>query len=178
MKQLMDKIFFFDRDGIVNRKPVGDYVKSIDEFIFNPDFFEIFRLINQKGYITALVTNQQGIGKGIMNENDLNQIHKFMQKILFNVTGFSFRHIAFCPSLKSENDYRRKPNPGMINEILNLYNHDKSNSYLIGDSVSDIKAGKNAGIKTILVNSKKATDSDYYYSTLKTFLLKNNFLVK
>lgn len=176
MSSISDKIFFFDRDGIVNRRPMGGYVQSVDEFVFNPDFFELFYKINKAGFITALITNQQGVGKKLMTDEQLLNIHEFMQKVLMGKTGCRFNEIKYCSSLKTENDLRRKPNPGMLLEVIGKYHPDLNNCFFIGDSESDVLAGKAAGVKTILINNIKIADPDYYFNTLKE--LNNRFLSK
>ena len=142
---------FFDRDGIVNKRIINDYVKNIDEFEFIPDFFYIFNLVKQFGFQTFLITNQQGIGKKLMTEDDLDKIHQYMQDVLLTRTGYQFDKIYFSPSLAQENDYRRKPNPGMILEAIKDFNLNPNSCLMIGDSISDVLAGKNADILTVLV---------------------------
>ena len=110
------KAFFFDRDGIVNVRLVGDYVRKIEQFVFMEDFFELLIRVKKLGFLAILVTNQQGIGKGLMGESDLEEIHGFMQKTMFEKTGFNFDDIFYCPDLEESGSFRRKPNPGMIFE--------------------------------------------------------------
>jgi D-glycero-D-manno-heptose 1,7-bisphosphate phosphatase len=145
---------FFDRDGIVNKRIINDYVKNIDEFEFIPDFFYIFTMVKQFGFQTFLITNQQGIGKKLMTEDDLNTIHQYMQDVLLIRTGYKFDKIYFSPSLAQENDYRRKPNPGMILEAIKDFNLNPNSCLMIGDSISDVLAGKNANISTILIHGQ------------------------
>ncbi len=114
----MNKAIFFDRDGIVNYRPVGDYVKSPQEFRFLPDFLEFFVFIKKNNYLAIVITNQQGIGKGLMTDEDLSIIHLKMQEDLFNITGYNFDDIYYCPDLALTPSQRRKPNPGMILEAV------------------------------------------------------------
>jgi D-glycero-D-manno-heptose 1,7-bisphosphate phosphatase len=166
-----NKLFLFDRDGIINVRPVNDYVKQLNEFHFHPDFFELFSLLNNLGFHTAVITNQQGVGKGLMSEATLIEIHKHMQDALSSKTGYKFDKIFYCTSLKEVNDYRRKPNPGMLEEAIKFFNLDKENTFFMGDSTSDIIAGKEAGVKTILINSEIHEEPDYYFQTLKEFII-------
>lgn len=161
---------FFDRDGIVNERIVGDYVKSIKEFQFIPNFFTTFKLVLSSDCYSFLVSNQQGIGKGLMTELDLKEIHNFMNLHLISNTGNTFDEIFYCSSLDEQNDFRRKPNPGMILEAIEKYKLEKSLCIFIGDSLSDVKAGKNAGIKTILISKeslKENDKADYQFNSLK-----------
>lgn len=147
------KAVFFDRDGVVNYRPVGDYVKDKSEFVFLNDFLAFFKDIKEKNYLAFLVTNQQGVGKALMTEKQLIALHKYMQKQLSIRTGFAFDEIFYCTSLAEENDPRRKPAPGMILEALAKWDIDIENSWMIGDSINDILAGKSAGLNTILLAS-------------------------
>jgi D-glycero-D-manno-heptose 1,7-bisphosphate phosphatase len=77
------KAIFFDRDGIVNVKLENDYVKNFDEFVFRKHFLNLFSLIKSKGYLAILVTNQQCVDKGIIDEKELVNIHNLMQEQIF-----------------------------------------------------------------------------------------------
>jgi D-glycero-D-manno-heptose 1,7-bisphosphate phosphatase len=146
-----NKAILFDRDGVVNYRIVGDYVKNIDEFCFLPDFLDFFNFIKQNNYLSFLVTNQQGVGKGLMSEDQLSIVHSFMQLELNRITGYCFDDIRYCTKLANSNSFYRKPNPGMLLNVIDKYDIDKSASIMIGDSRSDILAGKAAGLKTILL---------------------------
>jgi D-glycero-D-manno-heptose 1,7-bisphosphate phosphatase len=150
VKNTSNKAVFFDRDGIVNRRIYCGYVTGIDEFILLDDFFPIFKVVRKHGYLTVIITNQQGVGKGLMTEADLNEIHEFMQRELEKKTGGKFDAIYSCTDLDSAQSFRRKPNPGMILEAAADLGINLAESWMIGDSISDVKAGKSAGTKTIL----------------------------
>ncbi len=169
---------FFDRDGIVNVRIVGDYIKKPEEFIFKEDFLDLFITLKLKNLLKILITNQQGIGKGFMSESDLSRVHSFMQRNLKLITRSEFDDIYFCPDLAETNSFRRKPNPGMLFEAIEKYKIDKRNSWMIGDSQSDVIAGKRAGLNTILIGSyinNEIPEADYIFqdlSNVKEFLLK------
>ena len=74
------RYLFLDRDGVINRRLVGDYVKCQDEFEFLEGNLEAFEIFNRLFDKIVVVTNQQGIGKGLMSENDLEQVHSYMKK--------------------------------------------------------------------------------------------------
>ena len=163
-----NKAIFFDRDGIVNYRIVDGYVSKIDEFHFIPDFFNFFESIKKVGFLAILVSNQQGVGKGIITIEKLAEIHKFMQITLEKVTKFKFDDIYVCTELAQINSYRRKPNPGMILEAINKWNIERTQSWMIGDSISDVIAGKRAGINTILISSqnKLISEADKHFDSL------------
>jgi len=163
------KAFFFDRDGIVNKRIMCGYVTSPDEFEFLPDFLSLFQLVHSLGYVTVVITNQQGIGKGIMTVNDLSDVHNYMQNKLVNLLGVSFDAIYSCGDLAQVNSPRRKPNPGMLFEAIADFSLDASRSYMLGDSISDVQAGKSAGCTTILVGDfqkSNVPEADYIFTTL------------
>jgi D-glycero-D-manno-heptose 1,7-bisphosphate phosphatase len=179
-KKKKNKAFFFDRDGIVNVRLVGDYVKNIDEFEFIPEFFSIFKLIKSLGYLVILITNQQGVGKGLMTNENLEEIHRYMQVKIKQETGFSFDDIFVSTDLADSGSWRRKPNPGMILEAMDKNNIDTHNSWIIGDSPSDAIAGKSVGLSTIFVgkfSKEEQPKADFIFENLaqvRTFI-ENNF---
>lgn len=153
------KAIFFDRDGIVNMRPVGDYIKSIDEFHFLPDFLEFLPIIKAKGYLAILISNQQGVGKGLMSESDLAFINEYMQNDLFIRLGINFDDTYYSTALAADNSPNRKPQPGMLLEAIKNWNIAPEESWMIGDSVNDILAGKNAGVKTIFITNEPVPDN-------------------
>jgi D-glycero-D-manno-heptose 1,7-bisphosphate phosphatase len=148
---MMNKAIFFDRDGVVNYRIVGEYITSPENFVFMPDFLYFFQEIKKAGYLAIITSNQQGIGKGLMAEEQLDKVHKYMQEKLKELTGFPFDDIFVCTELASANSHRRKPNPGMIEEAVEKWNIDIEQSWMIGDRASDVIAGKRGGLKTILL---------------------------
>lgn len=161
MTNTAKKAVFFDRDGIVNRRIYCGYVTSIDEFIFLEDFFPLFEFVRKHGYLTVLITNQQGVGKGLMTDSDLDNIHEFMQQQLAQKTGGKFDAIYSCTDLAAAQSFRRKPNPGMLLEAAKDWGINLAESWMIGDSISDVQAGKSAGTKTILVGDFHTADADF-----------------
>lgn len=168
------KAFFFDRDGIVNQRIMCGYVTTPDEFIFFDDFFTLFRAVKQAGFLAILITNQQGIGKGLMTDDDLRQIHRMMQAELIARSGSGFDDIYYCGELSSSSTSRRKPSPAMLLEAIEKHDIDPAPSWLIGDSVSDTTAGKRAGVRTILIGAehqgKDIADADYVFNSLGEYL--------
>tara|TARA_B110001469_G_scaffold8149_1_gene8130 strand:- start:1491 stop:1994 length:504 start_codon:yes stop_codon:yes gene_type:complete len=145
---------FLDRDGVINVKLEGRYVRNTDEFEFMPGaelaiahFSKIFKRI-------LIVTNQQGIAKGIMSDKDLGVLHDYM---LFELkkNGGVIDKIYYCPHLAAENCSCRKPNPGMIQQAIIDFPEIKiEDSYLIGDSDTDILAGNKTGLITVKVDNE------------------------
>lgn len=146
---------FVDRDGVINRRLVGDYVKRWEEFEPLPRTSEAFRLLSMLFKRVVVVTNQQGIGKGLMTENDLQVIHQnFIHAI--GVSGGRIDAIYHAPQLKQENHPMRKPNTGMVKQaMVDFPDIDPAKCILVGDSLSDMQLGRNAGMPTVLVGDER-----------------------
>lgn len=164
--ELMNKAVFFDRDGIINFRPVGDYILKPEDFHIIPDFLDLLKIIKELGYLAIIISNQQGVGKGFMTENNLKDIDKYMYELCKLNSGYYPDDSFYCTDLKESNSYRRKPNPGMILEAAEKWDIDLKNSFFIGDSISDITAGRNAGVKTIFVSLIECPDADYNFPNL------------
>ncbi|MFA7627478.1 MAG: HAD family hydrolase [Candidatus Kapaibacterium sp.] len=168
---MKNKAVYFDRDGIVNVRLIDDYVRYPDEFRIIPEAAELIKYLKEKSFYVILITNQQGIGKKLMTIEDLDKIHEFMQQELNKSVSYKFDDIYFCPDLEESGSFRRKPNPGMILEAAEKWNIDNNVSFMIGDSDTDIVAGKSAGTKTIFIGTKKSpSNPDYHFTTLKELI--------
>ena len=144
---------FLDRDGVINKKLEQRYVTNFDEFVFIKNSDIAIRKLHKIFKRILIVTNQQGIGKGIMTEDDLNLLHLQMQKKL-SVDFDLIDKIYFCPCLEVDNCNCRKPKTGMLeNAKLDFPDMKIEDSFLVGDSDSDIIAGKKFGLSTIKVSS-------------------------
>ena len=157
---------FLDRDGVINVRLIDDYVKNINEFEFLPGVLEAFKIFSEKFGRIIIVTNQQGVGKGLMTLQDVEDVHKFMLKEIENQKG-RVDKIYVCPQLKSDPDNFRKPSPRMAYMAQQDFSEiDLEKSIMIGDSKSDIEFGHNAGMRTILIGNEpvKAYPDDSYGS--------------
>jgi histidinol-phosphate phosphatase family protein len=145
-----DNSLFLDRDGTINRLCHNDYVKCWEEFEFLPGVFEVLAKWNQQFKHIIIVTNQRGVGKGLMTIDDLNNIHqKMIQEI--ETHGGRIDKIYYCTAL-TDADPNRKPNIGMALQAKNDFpDIDFSKSVMIGDSESDMQFAKNAGMKGIII---------------------------
>ncbi len=141
------RAIFFDRDGVINARIVGGYVRHWSEFELLPDVIETLREVRRRGYLAIIVTNQRGVGLSIMTEAELNAVHDELQRAMEREAGTSFDDIIFCTDLDNVLG-RRKPSPTMLFEAREKWNIDLANSWMIGDSMSDIEAGQRAGTKT------------------------------
>jgi len=144
---------FLDRDGVINKKLDGKYVRNWEEFTFIPNVLNYISKLSQLFNRIIIITNQQGISKGIMSKNDLLFLH---QKMLNEIekAGGKINKIYFCPHLETDNCNCRKPRIGMIEKAIKDFpSINIKKSYLIGDSSSDIEAGKKAGLHTVKVDN-------------------------
>jgi len=154
MQKQLKKVIFLDRDGIINKKaPEHQYITKWNEFVFLLDIFEVLIHLSKLNFKIIIISNQQGIGKGILTYKDLDNIHEKMVSVL-NENDILIEKIYFCPHLVSDNCNCRKPKTGLIEKAIQELNYeiDFNNSFMIGDSESDIIAGKRIGLKTVLVN--------------------------
>ncbi len=154
------RALFLDRDGVINQRLVGRYVTSPSEFHLEPGVLDMLRAAKLSGDLLVLITNQQGVGKGLMTQQDLDEVHAHMNALLRNHLGFGIDHIYVCTSLAGENDPRRKPSPGMLLEAISDLGIDASSSWFVGDSLSDSAAGRAAGVRTALVGEHPSSAAD------------------
>jgi len=145
------KVIFLDRDGVINKKPPkADYVKNWKEFAFLPGAIEAIKLLSENNYEIYIITNQPGIGRGTMNEQDLKIIHENLEKEV-RKHGAKITAIYYCPHGWNDGCECRKPKPGMFFQAAREHHLDLKKSIFVGDDERDAQAGESAGCKTILV---------------------------
>lgn len=161
---------FLDRDGVINERIVGDYVKNVGEFHFLPGVKEaIASLSNHFGKI-VVVTNQQGIGKGKYTHEDLAAIHQFMKTEVESANG-RIDAVFYAPNLASENSPLRKPGIGMALNAKKIFPQiDFSRSIMVGDTASDMQFARNAGMKAVFCcSAAEEVSADVRVSSLPEF---------
>ena len=141
---------FFDRDGIVNESPGAGYVERWEDFYLQPGFVSALKTVASKGFIAVIITNQQGVAKGLYSEEELASIHGNMRAQL-RTHGVDVIDVFSCTHYAADNCECRKPKPGMILQAAKKHGLDLSSSWMIGDSEKDVEAGKAAGCRTIRV---------------------------
>ena len=145
---------FLDRDGVINRRIKDGYVTEWEEFSFLPGALEAMKIFSQKFGRIFIITNQQGIGKGLMNEHTLEDIHNKMIKEI-EKKGGRIDAIYYCPDLEENRSPDRKPNPGMAFRAQHDFPEvNFSKSLMIGDTASDVEFGRRAGMYTALCISQ------------------------
>jgi histidinol-phosphate phosphatase family protein len=151
---------FIDRDGVVNDEKHLDYIHTWDEFQFYKGVKEAFKIFNKKFGTIVIVTNQRGVAKGLTKIDDLHLIHKNMLKEIKDAGG-RIDKIYVCTEMESPN---RKPNPGMgLQALKDFPGIDLSKSIMIGNTLSDMKFGRNLGvaINIFLPTTRKDVPHDH-----------------
>ncbi len=162
---------FLDRDGVINKRLENDYVKTLDEFEFIEGVPEALKLLPELFGKIIVVTNQQGIGKGLYSENDLDIIHHYMADEIEKHEG-RIDKVYFSPHLAADKHDWRKPGIGMALQAKEDFPEiDFTKSVIVGDSLSDMQFGRNAGMKTVYINSTKIKDEkiDFCFTSLQEF---------
>lgn len=159
---------FLDRDGTINRRIVGDYVKTWDDFALLEGVTEALRHFSECFRHIIIVTNQMGIGKGLMTHERLEEIHQKMLA-LFQRNQIFIDQIYYCPELAIYDPPCRKPNPGMAVQAQNDFpDIDFSKSLMVGDGLSDMHFGKRLNMKTVWlrhdVDEPKPLTNDYDFA--------------
>ncbi len=148
-------ILFLDRDGVLNRRLPGAYVSAWAQWEWLPGTLEALAILNRSFDRIFIITNQQGIGKGVMTTAQLTAIHKFM---LFDIQkhGGQIDAIYFCPNLAADDSPCRKPKPGMIEQAKKDFPEIIGANYsLVGDSFSDLKLGIDQQMATYWIDTKE-----------------------
>lgn len=151
----MKKAVFLDRDGTLNVEV--DYPSRFDQIDIYPQSYEAVRKINQGGLLAVVLTNQSGVGRGLMSEADLKDIHARLTAA-FLQNHARLDGIYYCPHYAHSEDPRyrkecdcRKPKPGLARQAAAKLGIDLAGSYMIGDKTEDVLLGMNIGAVPILV---------------------------
>lgn len=149
-----DWTLFLDRDGVINYEKYEDYIYNYDEFLFYEGVPEAMKYFAERFGPIIIVTNQRGIGRGLMTAADLQDIHTKMLQDL-QAAGGRVDRIYFCPANDS-NHPDRKPNPGMAWAAQRDFPAiDMKKSLMVGNSLSDMEFGRNAGMHTVFVKTTR-----------------------
>lgn len=146
------RVVFIDRDGVIN-EDLFDYVKDWTDFRFNEGVIEGLKRLDEANYKIILISNQAGVGDGHFGEEKHWAIHKQMLDVL-RERGVRLYASYYCLHGKKDGCDCRKPKTGLFrktNENGTLF--DKTRTYFLGDKASDIEAGKNFGLRTILIRT-------------------------
>ena len=164
------RAIFLDRDGTMNVSK--GFISKADDLELIPGTIDAIKAINKSGALAIVITNQPVIARGECSFEELHNIHNKL-KTLLGEKGAFVDDIFYCPhhpdkgfdgevpELKFDCECR-KPKTGMIDEAVKKYNIDLSKSYMVGDSTMDLETARNAGIKSVLVDTGFAGNDGKY----------------
>jgi len=157
MKLKIDKSWtlFLDRDGVINERLPGLYIRDWKDFHFTEGALEAIAGFSKIFGKVIIVTNQQGLGKGLMSLEELQLVHKKMLKTI-EAKGGKVDGIYYCPKKSREHPNCRKPDPFMAMQAQKDFpTIDFSRSVMVGDSIADIQFGNSLGMKTVWIEGKE-----------------------
>ncbi|MBR6117677.1 MAG: HAD-IIIA family hydrolase [Paludibacteraceae bacterium] len=132
-----DEFLFLDRDGVLNRQIIGDYVRNWSQWEWLPGVLEAMPALSKRYKRIFIVTNQQGVGKGFMTEADLEDVHRHMLADI-EAAGGRIDRVYVCTDLESTHSPNRKPEIGMALQAQHDFPEvDFHRSVMVGDSKSD-----------------------------------------
>jgi D-glycero-D-manno-heptose 1,7-bisphosphate phosphatase len=150
---------FLDRDGTINEEV--HYLDDPDRLNLIPGAAEAIRLLNEADILTIVVSNQAGVGRGYFSATTVEAIHEQLAKQLFG-HGAHIDAIYYCVHHPNEGCDCRKPKTGMLKQAAREHSIDTHLSFVVGDKVSDLEAGRQVGCQTVLVltgHGEKARES-------------------
>lgn len=159
-----DWTLMLDRDGVINRRIMDGYVSCWEEFVFLPGALDALQVFAKRFRYIIVVTNQQGVGKGLMSMEQVDAVHDKMCAEV-EAHGGRIDGIFVCPQLASEPDNYRKPDPRMafmaqecFPEII------LEKCVMVGDGQTDIDFGHHAGTRTVFIGEDNPTADDHFYT--------------
>jgi histidinol-phosphate phosphatase family protein len=160
---------FLDRDGVINKKRENDYVKSWEEFEFLEGSIDAIAKFSKIFGKIFIVTNQRGVGKGIMTNFELEVIHSNMLNRL--TENFAFVDKIYSCTCISDDAHCRKPNVGMALMAKSDYpSIDFNKSVMVGDSLSDMIFGEKLGMKRVFIkDDSNLTVESYLLNEINIF---------
>lgn len=153
----MQPALFLDRDGVIieNRQ---DYVRSWTDVTFYPQALGALAKIKSSQHKIFIITNQSVVGRGLISQDAAREINERLVKEI-QFSGGRIDGVFMCPHAPQDNCYCRKPQPGLLLDAASMHSIDLQNSILIGDALSDILAGQQAGIpRNVLVLTGRGLD--------------------
>lgn len=147
------KLVILDRDGTINEDS-AEFIKSADEWLPLPGALEAIARLNHAGWHVVVASNQSGLGRGLFEVSELNDIHAKMHSLLAAVGG-RVDAVFYCPHAADEGCHCRKPAPGLFEQISDRYGFGLKNVPVVGDSLRDLVAGVAVGCEPHLVLTGK-----------------------
>lgn len=167
----MNKALFLDRDGVINQRIVGGYVQRPEEFVLIPGILPVLQMARQLEYRLILISNQQGVGKGLMSTADLERVTERMHALL-GEQHIQLDGVYYCTDLASSLSTHRKPAPGMLLEAMHTHHLCADSCWFLGDSITDAQAGRAAGVHTALIGTYPNDAAEVIAQTFEALLPK------
>ena len=155
----MRNVIFFDRDGTLIEDKI--YLNDPEQVVYLPGVFEGLKKLRDFGYEFIIVTNQSGVPRGLVDHDNLMQIHKNIRTD-FAKDGIDILNFYHAPFLVESNHHWRKPNPGMLEAGIKDFDVNISTAWMIGDRMTDVEAGHRAGMKSIFMHGTEEPKTDLY----------------
>lgn len=153
----MERVIFLDRDGTLNEEV--HYLHRKEDLKLLDGVAEALRIFKEHGYRLVVVTNQAGVARGYYAEADVEALHRYMDGVL-RQQGAGIDAFFYCPHHPEHGigEYKtvchcRKPDTGMFEQAERYFDIDKAGSWMIGDKLIDVEAGRNYGVRTVLVGT-------------------------
>ena len=165
---------FLDRDGVINERVFGGYITNVESFKFLPNVETAIAGFTKLFNRVIVVTNQQGVGKGLMTERNVLEIHSYMSDQI-HLAGGKIDKCYFAPNLRGAEEDLRKPGSAMAEMAkMEFPEIEFERSIMVGDTDSDILFGKNIGMKTVRIKTAEpiGVEADLTVDSLYEFLKK------
>jgi D-glycero-D-manno-heptose 1,7-bisphosphate phosphatase len=153
---------FLDRDGTLNVEK--EYLSDPEQLVLFPDVIDALTRLRDAGYLLVIVTNQSGIGRGYYTESEMHEVNERLLQIL-RASAIEIAEIYYAPEAPEEPSRGRKPSPQFLIDARKEFKIDLSRSFMIGDKISDLECGWNAGVKkSILVRTGYGQNTEAAHS--------------
>lgn len=143
------KAVFLDRDGTLIEDK--GYISKCNQVMLLPGVIEALRNLKELGFELIIISNQSGIGRGLVTETQVEKINNYLDSLLTS-EGINITDVYYCPHTPDDNCFCRKPKPGMILSALNKYDINAKESYFVGDKWTDVETAVNAGLSPVLIS--------------------------
>jgi len=143
----MAKAVFLDRDGTLNEDP--GYLSDPDQVRLLSGVPEALRKLKESGFMLIVISNQSGVGRGLVPLETLNEIHSRMNQLILQNGGAPIDRFYYCPHRPEDLCECRKPKPTLVQDAAKENEIDLSQSYMIGDRLKDLEAGRSAGVRGV-----------------------------
>jgi len=158
MTKAARKVVFIDRDGVIN-VDLWKYVETWKEFRFEKGVLDALKVLTDKGFDIFIISNQAGVGDGIFSEAAMWQVHEKMVAAMAK-REIKIRGARYCTHGKKAKCDCRKPKTQLLEKAVMNLAFDREKTYFVGDKLSDLEAGRNFGIKTILVRTGYGAETE------------------